>query len=354
MLALLVPVVDAVKNDIVPGRRAGKLGFAALMLLLTAVLALRGRVGTDTTTMVTIYMNVQNTHGSAKAGIYYIYSYCLYFFFPFPQAILISNAIITMTCLLHFIRVFSDDKFLSLYLYITLSYYTYSFNIMRQMLAAAIMLSAIACIYLGKNKRGIVYAIIACGMHITAAALFPMLLVFHWKKVNTVLLAACVCVSLFVLAFKDAFIALLVQILRRVLPAYGQYFADGTLSFDGYVSQGRIVWLYVFFVAVILALCFLATISKNNSLNEMARLFIVPSSIGTAIGFMGVTNPLFSRLALYYTVFMTILLPQALQYFKASSRIVAKVAIIIITFAPYYVTLASNHSHVIPYRLIWK
>ena len=87
----------------------------------------------------------------------------------------------------------SDNKVLSLFIYITLGYYTFCFNAARQALALSIYLLAIPCIM---NRHFMKYAIIVCIaalFHKSVLIALPLYVIFKlefsWKSVIIVVIA---------------------------------------------------------------------------------------------------------------------------------------------------------------------
>lgn len=357
-VAMLAPIFGAVKNGFATRHRAGRLGLLLLLAALAAIVALRAEtVGTDALTTIKNYMATNSMRETGRslrviAPVYYSLSYCLFSLFPFPQAILVFCAVVTMACFFYFMRKFSDDVYLSIFLFITLGFYTISFNAIRQMLALSIMLVSASFIYSRRNIPGIILAALSCGIHITALIFLPMLFLFYWKKINNIFILACISCSVVCVAFRDAILSAISLIVSAILPSYNIYVYGSTIAF-GNPSEGRIIWLYIFYLLILLGVYYLSNVGKNKILNAKARLLIVPVSIGVAIGCIGIHNPLFARLCLYYSVFIIILLPLSLQYFDSKSKLLLKIIVMATALVPFYVTLAANHADIIPYKVFF-
>ena len=327
-----------------------------IVIVLTIILVLRAEsVGTDTMSTIYLYMSalsqeIENNTLSFKAPIYYLYSYILYNIFPYRHAIVFSNGIFTMLCFTYFIYKCSDDIYLSFYLFITLGFYFQCFNGMRQMLALSIFVVAFSQIYMRRIKRGVLLASIACGIHVTVIIALPLLAIFRLKRISNMFICMCIYILSLSVLFHNTIIAWVAYIINDFLPSYSGYVVGQSLTF-GYTGQGRIVWLYLFYMLFILFTCYLNGKSKNHILEEKTKLFIIPILVGVSIGCWGITNPLFSRLSVYYLIFIIILIPAVLRYFNPVSRCILSTCIFILMLLPYFISLVSNHSHVVPYRL---
>lgn len=310
--------------------------FYFLFMLLSGVLIMRTpSVGSDSYIMVNIYMT-ESSPFMLTAPVYHVYSCFLYSILPFPQAILICNGLITMLCFFYFIRKFSDDVYLSIYLFVSLGFYSQCFNIMRQMLALAIFLVALSLIYSKRYKLGAILAVLSLGIHITVIIMFPLLLVFYKKRINSGLLLSSICLLILSILLRDTLLDCIAWFVVRFFPPYIMYINGGSVGF-GYEGQGRIIWLYIFYAVLILGLYYITTLSRYYTYNAKARLFMLPVSICVAIGCLGVNNPLLSRLSIYYQVFIIILIPITLQYFKIVSRRLLYVCVILVTTLPFYI-----------------
>lgn len=329
-----------------------------LFIALSAILIMRAHtVGTDTYTMLNIYMSTLSHNETMRsmaaiAPVYHIYSYFLYNIFPFPQAILICNGLLTMLCFFYFIRKFSDDKYLSIYLFVALGFYFQCFNAMRQMLALAVFLVSLSLIGSKRCKSGVIAAASAVGIHITVMIMLPLLIVFYRKKVNSALLLSGICLLVLSILLRDRILGYIASIVGQILPSYSMYINGSSIGF-GNEGQGRIIWLYIFYAIIALGTYCITTISENHVYNRKTRLFMLPVLIGVSVGCLGVTNPLLARLSNYYLVFIIILIPLSLQYFKPVSRCLLYFCVMLVTMLPFYITLASNHGDVLPYKLFF-
>ena len=330
-----------------------------LFVILSAVLVMRGStVGTDTSTMIDIYMSPLSQNMNERsmiviAPVYYIYSYILYQIFPFPQAILIFNGLLTMLCFFYFIHKFSDDIYISIYLLISLGFYFQYFNTMRQMLALSLSLVALYFVYSNKHRTGIIMYVLSFGIHITAITMLPLLFVFYRKRVNDSLLLLSIFLMVFSVLCCDTLLKCIATVIGYILPSYSMYVVGNIIGF-GDEAQGRIIWLYIFYAIVVWGVYFVTTISKNHIRNEKARLFILSVSLGITVGCLGITNPLLARLSNYYLIFVVILIPVALHYFKPISKSMLYISVILVTLLPFYISIASNHGDVIPYKLFFE
>lgn len=160
-------------------------GIAVLGLLFIA--AMKGLdVGTDTFHYY-IKFCFANTVDSQKGELVHdfirslfrqYFNYDLYMLF-------IYSVIIGGIC--YVIYRLSNNRFLSLFLYVTLSFYTQSLNIMRQYMAVSLMLVAIYLLYKQQNKKGyLIFALFlftSFFIHHTSllALLFIPLLLFKIK-----------------------------------------------------------------------------------------------------------------------------------------------------------------------------
>lgn len=325
---------------------------------MVALLALRYKnVGTDTVNTVDIFMSILSNSGMERtfliAPIYYIYSYLLYSIFPFEQTIIIFNACITLVCIFYFINIFSDDIFMSLYSFIALGFFFQCFNISRQYLALSIILLSFSLVYSGKIKLGIIFAFIACGMHITAIVALPLLPLFHYKKISHRKLFILL-TTMFILSICSRFlINYLLSVLLLFYPSYKMYIFDtNTISF-GSEGQGRFIWLLLFYFLVLILSIVLSLTIKNKKLVDKIKLFSIPVAASIFVGLMGIKNPLFARISVYFSVFLICLIPACIKAFVTKSRIIFYEVFLVVLVVPFYLTILFNHGDVLPYRFFF-
>lgn len=87
----------------------------------------------------------------------------------------------------------SQNKVLSLFIYITLGYYTFCFNAARQAIALSIYITALSCISNGKFIRYVLTVFIAAMFHKSVVIALPLYFLFRmkysWKSIGLLVIA---------------------------------------------------------------------------------------------------------------------------------------------------------------------
>lgn len=197
----LVTFVFAQRED-GPTKR-NTLPVALTWMIMTLFAGLRNEsVGTDTMSYVHAFAisHTAQLDGGAYEVLksepgYFILQKIAGLFSTNYWALLSTVAVICYGLVLKTILKYSDNKVLSLFIYITLGYYTFCFNAARQALALSIYLLAIPCIM---NRQFVKYVCIVCIaalFHKSVLIALPMYFLFRLdfsrKSVIVTVIAGC-------------------------------------------------------------------------------------------------------------------------------------------------------------------
>lgn len=205
--------------------------------------------------------------------------------------------------LMQLINLFSKDRIFSLLVFITIGLFTFSLAGMKQTMGAAlVMLVFISFI----KKKYLLSALLAFATYYTHPAaliglgILPLYHVREKKWFISMTIATCLAVY----AYSMTFMTTMVEIL-------------GNEHFEGYlVIESDYSYVTFIFYVVITGVSFLYFKSYNKSSPEFAKFFLGLSTIGCGFQLLAGVSPSLFRLALMYTPFMTILLPNVAYYSK--------------------------------------
>ena len=280
--------------------------FLTIMIVFSAI---RYGIGTDYFLYENIYSNSVyhlDTLATNRTGIGF--SYLCHFFNKIGlsyQMLIAVVACITIICFYVFFKKNSTNPGRTILLYISLGFYTSSFNGFRQTLSVGLLLIAF---YLFQNKKriwSILFGI--CSILIHSSSLFGILIyIFVYllknKRINFVVVYP---IAVLVSIFYE-------HIFSYILPFFEQY--SGYLDYNSQTGIGSyLIVLFYFCVTVFLILNNKEKIlNSNKNINYMINLLI----IGDVIMLFQIKNWLFTRLAIYCTIFVPILLS---EYYEASN-----------------------------------
>ena len=328
-------------------------------ILLTVVMGLRGRtVGIDTAVSndfyiriaqendFSVYMNIVNA-----APVYSLYNKGLSLLSSNPYFLNIANAFIINVCFMYFIYQYSDNVIFSVYCYMTMYFYFFSFNGTRQMLACAICLLAFVLYQKRHFFRAIITFICAIGIHTTCIVFLPVFLLSYpqyktcvYKMFFLLIIAGG---AIFQVASKVIFF-----LVFHFLPAYQKY--EVWLNAGRFQAQGRNVLVTIFYT--IFVLMFLVIVwkykVKKNYIVRRDWILLLPAMCGLVLGILFYKNALISgRVILYFTAFMTVVLPNFIEKFY-NGKILLYLSIGACLLFLLYYQLNINYAGIIPYHFL--
>lgn len=223
---------------------------------------------------------------------------------------LMFYAIITNGIYLWFIRKYTNNILLSMFLYFTLGCYTFTFAAIKQCVAVAFCLLAVES-YLQDKKLGyIAWIVVAMLFHPYSFLFFAIFLLDFepWSGRTAIFLLLSVGLALCLRP--------LMSIIVGVAAMIGEEYTMDTFTGGG-VNGLRVL--------VVWAPLLLSYLTKNGLTAHPSRetnLFFNLSLLNAAIMFIGLfgTANYFARLANYFLIFQVLLIPEVLRNFNASSR----------------------------------
>jgi hypothetical protein len=274
-----------------------------------------------------------------------------YFFYVFknmgvPFAIItLILSFFTILLIYTFIFRYSSLPFLSILIFYTFAhYYTYSFNVMRQVLASYIFLSTINLIL---ERQFIKYAITiiltAYFVHATAIILLPLYFILHRSyslKFKIILLVCCCLTS-----------SLFVGIINNI-EAYSVY-----LKFDDYAHGLSMTTMILMITSIIFLLIEVYKSKKTILSNILYNInYLVLVFLSISICFLN--QPLilvFTRIAIYFTPIYIVLIPNIISPIAKSKIKVSLICIIAIIYSSVFVLqlkTGGEKNKFIPYKTV--
>lgn len=331
--------------------------------ILLCISGLRAKnVGSDTLTYYHYFEVIKNTSSIREAfvfdvscPIYTIYEFILSRFFGNPQIITFFNSLVICYFIYRLILKSKCNIAISTLLFIALTLHYVSMNGTRQFMAVAIMANGLYEIIGNENKKiGIIFILIALGIHITSIiALIALIIYYFLKKKNYSFkmiyfgsiifgLIFSFCINIFINIFASSF-------------NYFEGYLDGSMSENPFSRDGggRIVVFYVF-------LCFLSFLyylyeCRRNKHKKNFLFFIVPYlNIGLILGIMNAKNMLLNRINWYFLIFYIIVIPKILKNINKKYRLIIYTVIFSVLFFYCYLQLMENKSGIVPFKFYWE
>ena len=251
------------------------------------------------------------------------------------HAFLILHAAFCMTSFGVFIYRYSKLPWLSFSMLIAFSYFEYSFGILRQMLAIAILLWAVPLI---ERKKAILFflvVLLAFTVHRTAIVFLVIYLARYIKVTRIVYLVNAALWGL-LLVFSPF---LFNVVLKRILLLLGK---TRYMKFS-FEWSNMTTLLLLFAIAAFFTLDFSAMSNKRNSIFCWGFLLAMPFQI-FAMG-----NAVFGRMILYYMVFGILLIPNILWDYKKNRALSEAGKYVLWLFLFVFTVYQYYESPIVPY-----
>ena len=242
------------------------------------------------------------------------------------QNFLMIYAIITVSLYMWFIRKYTSEIWLSVFLFWTMGVYLFAAAGMRQAIAIAIALIGIDG-YLQKKKFHFVFWICLAALFHPYALLFlfaPFMTFAPWTRKTAYMLG--------IFAIVGVFLQTFIGTLLSLTEMMGKQYVNMAFSGEG-VNFFR---LLVIWAPIVLS--FFARKYMRISEDKENNLFMNFSMLNASVMFVALfgTANYFARLANYFLIFQTLALPWMLKYFNAESKKLLKV-IIVFCYLLYFV-----------------
>lgn len=280
-------------------------------LLLSLTLGFRDiDMGTDTRAYLGAFEYNANveisswTVGSFEWG-YVILNKILYFMgFP-AQSILVVMSVFTIGIMIYVYYYYSDKMWLAIYLFIGLGLYTYSFNIIRQTLAAAIVMLAVCLLSDGKKLWFIFLVFTGAAFHQSVILFLPIVFLYNltkWCIVGYIITCVSAVLSIYVSGLDNYLF--LVENSKYIAYLGGQRLGEVSFGF-GLVKVAFSV------ICGCIGIGMYYRNGQNNKLLIFSSLLVITA--GT-FDLMAYHIALLGRFSYNYLIYTTILIPQLLKY----------------------------------------
>ncbi len=242
------------------------------------------------------------------------------------QNYLMFYALITVCIYLWFIRKYSDDIWLSVFLFFTMGCYTFTMAAIKQCVAVAFCLIAVDRIMQDKRKAFIFWILVAATFHPYSLMylVVPFLTFNPWSGKTYVLL-----ILFAVIGFS---LQPLLGTVVDITTLLGEEYDAST-----FVGESiNIFRLLVIWVPVILS--FLTKRYQQDNNTKIDNIILNLTMLNAEIMFIGLfgTANYFARLANYFLIFQALCLPHLFRAFTKDSQKIMKVLCIIGFLAYFY------------------
>lgn len=226
------------------------------------------------------------------------------------QSFLLFYAAITLSIYVWFLRKYSDNLWLSVFLFITMGCFTFTLAAIKQCVAVAFCLVGTDRAIRKKFLSFVLWVLLATAFHPYSLMylLVPFLMFTPWTRKTHVLLLLFFCAGILL----QPLLGTVVDIMTML----GEEFDERSFSGEGVnVFRLAVVW-----VPVVLSFITRKVILARD--DKVNNLLMNLSTINATIMFVGLfgTANYFARLANYFLIFQTLSLPWLLTHFEKKTR----------------------------------
>ena len=262
-----------------------------------------------------------------------------YFNLHFNWLLFITSSIIVFL-VFKSIKEYSSNIFLSVYLFVAMYLYYYSFNVMRQCIAVAICFFCYKYILKREAIKYVLGVLLAAQFHTTAYIMLPLYFVYMLAKQRMFFLVFLV-ILYFIFIFINPFVNFVLQYMPRYLGYLDSVFFDSSTGLR-----------YVFVYGIILLFGYINLVCYK--IEKRFLLEFLYMSIAFLLNLLALNGyAIFARLAWYFTIYTIIFLPNCLsriknKYFYSLSFL----SIFILSFCYHYYFLTVDYQRITPYEFI--
>lgn len=257
---------------------------------------------------------------------------------------LLVCAAITNFFVCRFIRENSKNMCISFLLFVLCLFFFQEMNIIRQFLAMAIFLFSLKYIKERKLIKYIICILLAGMMHNSAFMMIPLYFLYGFK-LNIKNISIIVFITLITYMF---FHKILVNV-TMILGLYQGYVE----SMYGSDKLGNVISFLMYLCIFI----FLYIVSKNKDKTLFDEFMLLCVFILAILNFLAIKISVFTRVAMYLSVLITIAIPNFIEnYIKTSDKKVMYFCILICFSIYCFVILyfRPNWNYVVPYEFFWR
>ncbi|SPT62297.1 Uncharacterised protein [Aerococcus viridans] len=316
-------------------------------------------VGTDTKNYIEAYRAIISYDFSSILTEYNSLNYwidngfqfvmkLLNYFSNNPRLLLIFSSILMFYSFGSFIYKNSNNIVMSLYLFITLYFYSYSLNILSQFMAISIVCLAYNYLRNDKVLIFILYTLLASYFfHVSAIASLSLVGLYYINKTKRSLIAL-----LSVLFSSTLFLYFNPTIVQRIV-----FYLYPNYTFNRYGASVDISGMYLYWLVeiTIVIISIYMLYNARNETDNIDNYFyqIVMVAISACIGILSTNIFILNRLYLNFDIFQILLIPSLINYGIKEKKL-TNFIIYFFTYIFYIIMLAENNGEILPYLLMFN
>lgn len=241
-----------------------------------------------------------------------------------------------------FIYKYSNNKAMSIFIFIALRFMFESMNIFRQYISIAILLYSIRYIESKSLSKFLLSIFLATTFH-KSSFLFILMYPLSMIKFNKRRIIIAIIISICITPFLEDILALF---------SYKKYLGGEYFNLDGNIA----VYMNLIINIILFSLVIYGYSKKNNNnINNFTKednIFISAAILSLTTSIIGTQSAIMDRISLYFYIFYIASIPNAISYIKNKKLIITIVYAISIFLILYFcivLKLKPEWNQVIPY-----
>ncbi len=322
---------------------------SAMALFIMA--AIRYDVGTDNLGYMIRFNQISNlklaNYKDSKFEFgYFLFSKVLMSITDSPQFVIAMTSAIFLLFIYLFIINFSDNIIFSVFLLITTGAFSYSLNIMRQMIAVSMFFYALKFV---KEKKLLKYCIIifiASLFHTVALIYLPVYFLLNIRLKKKML-----AIIIFICFISEKLRIIFTNSVREYFPEYYGYFGS---SYDSEKFLGALIVINILILIVAIILDDFYLLDYEDNVYKQSCIFYNVQVLATITAILSPIIPNSDRFVMMFMPVQIVYVPYLISRMKSKKTLTNIVFVIIyLSFFAYYI-LIQNYAGTLPYKTIFS
>lgn len=267
---------------------------------------------------------------------FFVFIKCLSMMINSPTFMFVVIAALFMSSVSILIYKYSNKPSLSYLLLFSFYYFQFSMTGMRQTLAMAILFYSLVFLLEKKRLAFIICVLIASTFHSTAL-IFIIIYFFKNIKFNKNHIYLCIIFLILIFIFRGGIASYIINVIK-----YRDYYVENNSS--GFTM------LFVYLVAYSFILF---THNLVNNREKINSLLIIMLTIGISFEILKLSQTIFFRIAMYFSIVLIILFPNYLKKWKVEDNNKILEILVYSIFLIMYFNFTIYSANTYPYAFIW-
>lgn len=325
---------------------------AFVILVLAVIVGCRYDVGADWSSYRDYYYSGILFDGGFERSVEPLYVLCqnIFRYLGFTHAVFFTVlSVVSLCCYYKASKLLGIKYFMTvLFVYFTLVFLNYQFNVIRQGMMASFVWLAFAYRIVGNIKASVISIIVALGFHFTALAFIPIVFLAN-RRFSYIETAIIICTSIACLILDVSYKILSLFPILTAIDRTSNFVTSETFHVEGGLSFGMVVMLLVFLFVYV---CFKDGYTNDSRLRTLANIILFDFFFSCMFNTFSIFQERVCRVMFFSLVFLLPFIVEKLK--KPGLRVVAMTVIVAYALMAFPKTFAvhdDGYSTLLPYRI---